>query len=621
MSPASRFQGGGDFLVTSLPQTLSDAAADYYVTKQKVKVIGDPVGFLLEGRAAFQAMPQKEDLLIGDANLIVNPCPNHPPVKGKPDLREANWLCLDDHVAICDECMPKHQKKYKKHTVLDLRTCINEARSVLCNLETEAKALIKDTETQVARGKSLIQLIEARKERYKKKQEFKLERAIEQLKLILEKNIQDYDEAITGRFSQMVSTTHRTEKQIKDKLEFLKEIQVLKKIFELRQISNVSDKVTEVGERLIQFRIMKSEEPDIVSKYNHFQEEIIQIGAIDFEQDISTLFDAKIRELKEQQLQASISKMDTRKRQQRMLQARKLKIVRWRQKKISVYDLDQKNWQTVEVRSDKYFLPFSRTVYLPNSLDFLNFGGLDDTEVEKPFFTNTGASYTLFAITDADLVVIPKPIKSMVKARGCFGTCYLYEFVYAVGGVNIIEGVLTGCERYDLARGVWQEISDLNVPRKNASLCALTADSMYVFGGTTQEDRMTDVIEQYLVSANIWVTLPVRMQYKMSFLSTFKVSPFQILILGGIVEGESDIVKESFVTNQVSLYDIRHPEVKLLDETLAEDFVAINAPFFNENGSIVLVSEDDTQEFPRTCSFDINCFLAHPKNTLAGEDA
>jgi Kelch motif len=146
-------------------------------------------------------------------------------------------------------------------------------------------------------------------------------------------------------------------------------------------------------------------------------------------------------------------------------------------------------------------------------------------------------------------VVIPKPIRSMVKARGCFSACFLYDFVYAVGGVNIIEGVLTACERYDTHKDTWQEISDMNVPRKNSSLCALTADSMYVFGGTTPDDHMTDIIEQYLVSANIWVSLPVRMPYNMSFLSTFKVSPFQILILGGIVEGASEITKESFITN------------------------------------------------------------------------
>jgi hypothetical protein len=169
------------------------------------------------------------------------------------------------------------------------------------------------------------------------------------------------------------------------------------------------------------------------------------------------------------------------------------------------------------VRSDKYFLPYSRTIYLPKSLDFLNFGGLDDTELERPFFTNTGAAYTLFSITDADNVVIPRPIASMVKARGCFSACYIHDFLYVAGGCNIIEGVLTACERYDTVKDRWQEISDLNIPRKNSSMCALTSDSLYVFGGTTPEDHMTEIIEQYLVSANIWITLPVRMPYKMSF--------------------------------------------------------------------------------------------------------
>jgi len=58
-------------------------------------------------------------------------------------------------------------------------------------------------------------------------------------------------------------------------------------IIELRNISNIADKVTEVGEKLIQFRIMKAEEPDLQTKFNAFQDEIVQIGAIDFETEIS----------------------------------------------------------------------------------------------------------------------------------------------------------------------------------------------------------------------------------------------------------------------------------------------------------------------------------------------
>ena len=91
--------------------------------------------------------------------------------------------------------------------------------------------------------------------------------------------------------------------------------------------------------------------------------------------------------------------------------------------------------------------------------------------------------YTLFNIAGGDSVVMPKYIKSMIKGRGCFSTCYLHEFIYACGGINIIEGVLSGCERYDLVRDTWQEVSDLNIARKNSSVCALSADSLYIFGG------------------------------------------------------------------------------------------------------------------------------------------
>lgn len=41
---------------------------------------------------------------------------------------------------------------------------------------------------------------------------------------------------------------------------------------------------------MIQFRIMKAEEPDLQTKFNAFQDEIVQIGQIDFETDVSQQF-------------------------------------------------------------------------------------------------------------------------------------------------------------------------------------------------------------------------------------------------------------------------------------------------------------------------------------------
>lgn len=50
----------------------------------------------------------------------------------------------------------------------------------------------------------------------------------------------------------------------------------------------MSDKVTEVGEKVIQLRIMKAEEPSVQAKYSHFQEEVVKMGTIDFEGDLSS---------------------------------------------------------------------------------------------------------------------------------------------------------------------------------------------------------------------------------------------------------------------------------------------------------------------------------------------
>jgi hypothetical protein len=47
----------------------------------------------------------------------------------------------------------------------------------------------------------------------------------------MENNIKNYDETITQRFSKVVRTTQRTEKQVKEKNDLIGEVRVLKKIF------------------------------------------------------------------------------------------------------------------------------------------------------------------------------------------------------------------------------------------------------------------------------------------------------------------------------------------------------------------------------------------------------
>ena len=48
--------------------------------------------------------------------------------------------------------------------------------------------------------------------------------------------------------------------------------------------------------------------------------------------------------------------------------------------------------------------------------------------------------------------------------------------------------------------------------------------------------------------------------------------------------------------------------------------MSVTIPFFNENGTIILVSEDDQSKEPNLCVFDINKFLADPTNTLLSDE-
>ena len=83
----------------------------------------------------------------------------------------------------------------------------------------------------------------------------------------------------------------------------------------------------------------------------------------------------------------------------------------------------------------------------------------------------------------------------MRKGRGCFSACYHDELIFVFGGINIEEGVLKACEKYDTDRDIWYDINDMNYPRKNSSVCSLTSDTLYVFGGTIDTGMMTDTIE------------------------------------------------------------------------------------------------------------------------------
>jgi hypothetical protein len=161
---------------------------------------------------------------------------------------------------------------------------------------------------------------------------------------------------------------------------------------------------------------------------------------------------------------------------------KKLRIVRWLSNKIGEYDIENDFWTSVNAQVKKPFLPFSRTVYLPNQ-DMMVIGGLNDEIPNKPTFSSQTLKITEVPVSVYDSMYVVNQKSSMQTKRGCFTGLYLHGYVFAFGGLNYTHKVLRYCEKYNVEKDEWEEIAPMVQPRKNSSSCALTSDTIYVFGG------------------------------------------------------------------------------------------------------------------------------------------
>ena len=66
---------------------------------------------------------------------------------------------------------------------------------------------------------------------------------------------------------------------------------------------------------------------------------------------------------------------------------RKLRVVRWLTKRVGEYDIDNDLWNSVEAQVPRAFLPFSRSVYLPDG-GIIVMGGLSEEVPTKPSFSS-----------------------------------------------------------------------------------------------------------------------------------------------------------------------------------------------------------------------------------------
>ena len=171
----------------------------------------------------------------------------------------------------------------------------------------------------------------------------------------------------------------------------------------------------------------------------------------------------------------------------------------------------------------------------------------------------------------------------MIERRGCMAALLHEGYIYVIGGLNYTEKCLKKCERfrliasqnavinpgeqiYDNTKSLekWHKLGDMREARKNASACSMTADTIYVFGGTSNESQTLNSIEQYSIASNRWQFMRIQMPRALCFLTSFKLTPTQVIIMGGSTRetppqgGKSH--GRSYLSNHVYLLDLCQPQ-------------------------------------------------------------
>ena len=109
----------------------------------------------------------------------------------------------------------------------------------------------------------------------------------------------------------------------------------------------------------------------------------------------------------------------------------------------------------------------------------------------------------------------------------------------------------------------------LCIARNNATALKLTDESVYCFGGCT-DNGITDTIEMFSFSLNEWSLLSIKLPNPASLTSVFKLTDRKVLITGGLIKERSEKTTP-YKSNQVLVFDTVEPNFYKSPVTLVDD--------------------------------------------------
>ena len=96
------------------------------------------------------------------------------------------------------------------------------------------------------------------------------------------------------------------------------------------------------------------------------------------------------------------------------------------------------------------------------------------------------------------------------------------------------ERKLNSCEAFDIQRGIWREIANIQNPRTKFSAVPISKTRILIFGGKQADGQRTADIEEYNLKNNTFKTLPFKMtKARSGFASCIKKDEARIYFCGG----------------------------------------------------------------------------------------
>ncbi len=105
------------------------------------------------------------------------------------------------------------------------------------------------------------------------------------------------------------------------------------------------------------------------------------------------------------------------------------------------------------------------------------------------------------------------------------------QYIYVISGYK--NTTLTSVERLNMNKGIWQNVSEVNIGRTKFGAVSYKGEKIYIMGGKLLDGSRTDLIEEFDIRADKWSMSKLKLPSPRSGFCWVLINDKQLLIVGG----------------------------------------------------------------------------------------